>query len=60
YFKRIVAGLRNIFGGNVQSYETLVDRARREAVIIGEETSDPVNRRWTGHLLYRLFCSDNQ
>lgn len=33
YFKRLVAGLRNIFGGNVQSYETLVDRARREAVL---------------------------
>lgn len=33
YFKRILAGLRNIFGGNMVSYETLVDRARREAVL---------------------------
>ncbi len=33
YFKKIVAGLRNFFGGNIQSYETLVDRARREAVL---------------------------
>ena len=33
YFKRVTAGLRNIFGGNVVSYETLVDRARREAVL---------------------------
>lgn len=33
YFKRIVASLRNFFGGNVQSYETLMDRARREAVL---------------------------
>ncbi len=33
YFKRFVASLRNIFGGNVRSYETLVDRARREAVL---------------------------
>ena len=33
YFKRLVAGLRNIFGGRVQAYETLVDRARREAVL---------------------------
>lgn len=33
YFKRILAGLRNFFGGNVQSYETLIDRARREAVL---------------------------
>ena len=33
YFKRIVAGLRGIIGGSVTSYETLVDRARREAVL---------------------------
>lgn len=33
YFKRILAGLRNIFGGTVKSYETLVDRARREALL---------------------------
>jgi len=33
YFKRILAGLRNIFGGEVMSYETLIDRARREAVL---------------------------
>ncbi|MEL7044337.1 MAG: heavy metal-binding domain-containing protein, partial [Pseudomonadota bacterium] len=33
YFKRIVAALRQLFGGNVRSYETLVDRARREAVL---------------------------
>ncbi len=33
YFKKMLAGLRNIFGGPVKSYETLVDRARREAVL---------------------------
>jgi uncharacterized protein YbjQ (UPF0145 family) len=33
YFKRIMAGLRNIFGGNVVSYETLIDRGRREAIL---------------------------
>jgi uncharacterized protein YbjQ (UPF0145 family) len=33
YFKRILAGLRNIFGGTIKSYETLVDRARREALL---------------------------
>lgn len=38
YFKRMLAGLRNIFGGNVQSYETLVDRARREAVLRMKES----------------------
>jgi uncharacterized protein YbjQ (UPF0145 family) len=33
YFKRITASLRNIFGGNVKSYESLIDRARREALL---------------------------
>lgn len=33
YFKRMLAGLRNIFGGSIQAYETLVDRARREAIL---------------------------
>ncbi|MEE8423626.1 MAG: heavy metal-binding domain-containing protein [Thermodesulfobacteriota bacterium] len=33
YFKRILAGLRAIVGGRVKSYETLLDRARREAVL---------------------------
>lgn len=38
YFKRILARLRNFFGGNVQSYETLIDRARREAVLRMKES----------------------
>ena len=33
YFKRFVAGLVNIFGGRVGAYETLLDRARREAIL---------------------------
>ena len=33
YFKRMLAGLRNIFGGKVKSYESLLDRARREALL---------------------------
>ncbi|MFC1584868.1 YbjQ family protein [Fibrobacterota bacterium] len=33
YFKRILAGLRNLFGGAVVAYETLLDRARREALL---------------------------
>jgi uncharacterized protein YbjQ (UPF0145 family) len=33
YFKRFLAGLRNIFGGTIKSYETLIDRARREALL---------------------------
>jgi len=33
YFKRMLAALRGIVGGRVQSYETLLDRARREATL---------------------------
>ncbi len=33
YFKRFLAILRNLFGGRVRSYESLVDRARREAIL---------------------------
>ena len=33
YFKRFLAGLINIFGGQVRPYESLVDRAKREAIL---------------------------
>lgn len=33
YFKTFMAGLRNIFGGAMTSYETLLERARREAIL---------------------------
>jgi len=33
YFKRFVAGLRGIVGGRLKTYEPLLDRARREAVL---------------------------
>jgi uncharacterized protein YbjQ (UPF0145 family) len=37
YFKRFLAGLRGFFGGQVKSYESLVDRARREAILRMQE-----------------------
>jgi uncharacterized protein YbjQ (UPF0145 family) len=33
YFKRVVAGLQSIVGGRLKSYESLLDRARREAIL---------------------------
>ena len=33
YFKRFLAGLRMLVGGRVKSYESLLDRARREALL---------------------------
>jgi len=33
YLKTFLASLRNIFGGEVKSYESLLQRARREAIL---------------------------
>jgi uncharacterized protein YbjQ (UPF0145 family) len=33
YFKHFLASLRNFFGGRVTAYESLLDRARREAIL---------------------------
>ena len=33
HFKRFLAGLRGIVGGRVKTYESLLDRARREALL---------------------------
>src|SRR5690606_33758110 len=33
HFKRFVAGLKTIVGGRLTSYESLLDRARREAIL---------------------------
>jgi uncharacterized protein YbjQ (UPF0145 family) len=33
YFKRIAAGLKSLVGGNIRSYETLLERGRREAIV---------------------------
>ena len=33
YFKRFIAHLRMIFGGRVHTYESLLDRGRREALL---------------------------
>jgi uncharacterized protein YbjQ (UPF0145 family) len=39
YFKRFLAGLRNFFGGRLTSYESLLDRARREAILRMKESA---------------------
>jgi uncharacterized protein YbjQ (UPF0145 family) len=38
HFKRFLAGLRMIFGGEVKSYVSLLDRGRREAILRMKET----------------------
>ena len=33
YFKYIIAQIQNFFGGRLSTYESVVDRARREAIV---------------------------
>ena len=41
YFKKFIASLINIFGGSISSYETILDRARREAILrMKEDAAD--------------------
>lgn len=41
YFKSFAAGLKRLFGGEVHSYSSLLDRARREALLrMREEHAD--------------------
>ncbi len=44
YFKMILGALRAIFGGRIKSYESLVDRARREAVLRMKESAPWAHR----------------
>ena len=48
YFKTVAAGLRNLFGGRVRSLETLVERARRQAVVrmVEEARARGANAVW--------------
>ena len=33
YFKRLAAALKSLIGGNIRSYESLLERGRREAIV---------------------------
>ncbi|MEZ5581949.1 MAG: heavy metal-binding domain-containing protein [Candidatus Competibacteraceae bacterium] len=39
YFKRFITALRNLIGGRVTSYESLLDRGRREAILRMKESA---------------------
>lgn len=42
YFKMIAAGLRGLVGGRITAYESLLDRARREALLRMQEQARQV------------------
>ncbi len=50
YFKRFLASLRMIFGGRLGSYESLLDRARREAILRMQEQADALNAQFIYNL----------
>ena len=52
YFKRFLAGLRMIVGGRIKAYETLLDRARREALLRLKE--DAVERGYHAVINVRI------
>ncbi len=43
YFKKFVAGLRSIIGGRLTSYESLIDRGRREAILRMKQEARKLN-----------------
>ena len=50
YYKRFLAGLRTVFGGEMRSYSTLIDRARREAVLRMKESAPGADLFYNIHL----------
>ncbi len=50
YFKRFLAMLRNLVGGPVTAYESLLDRARREAILRMKEEAEAVG----GHIIFNV------
>ncbi len=43
YFKRFLASLRMLVGGRLNSYESLLDRARREAILRMQKQASDMN-----------------
>lgn len=52
YFKTVAAGLRNLFGGRVGAYESLIDRARREATLRMQEKAQSLGAQTVYNVKY--------
>jgi uncharacterized protein YbjQ (UPF0145 family) len=55
YFKRFLAGLRNLIGGRLGAYESLLERGRREAILRVKE--DARRRNFQAVINLRLETS---
>ena len=60
YFKTFVAGLRNLFGGKIRTYETLLDRARREAVLRMKEQAQALGAELIFNVKYETSSISGQ
>ncbi len=52
YFKRFLATLRNLFGGRVTAYESLLDRARRESMLRMKSEAQKLNADMVFNIKY--------
>jgi uncharacterized protein YbjQ (UPF0145 family) len=55
YFKRMVSALQSIFGGRLRAYESLLDRARREAVLRMKQEASERGARMIVNVKFQTF-----
>ncbi|MHC4385704.1 MAG: YbjQ family protein [Planctomycetota bacterium] len=60
YFKVFAAGLRTLFGGEMKSYVTLMERARREAVLRMLEQADNQGAQAVWNIRYETCTTHGQ
>jgi len=56
YFKTFLAAMRKIVGGNLHAYETLLERARREAIVRMKEAAQDMG---ANRVVNMRFASSN-
>ena len=52
YFKRFLAGLINLFGGRLTPFESMLDRARREAVLRMKDKAIELNAAYVFNIKF--------
>lgn len=60
YFKVFAAKLRTLFGGEMKSYVTLMERARREAILRMLEQAREQGARVVWNVRYETTCTGGQ
>ncbi len=55
YFKRLVSGLQSLLGGRLRAYESLLDRARREAVLRMKQEARDKGARMIINVKFQTF-----